>query len=70
MAAKDIAEAAGVKIGEVARAANITVRGLGSMAHANPDRLDMLCKGQLVRELGLTPEQMKAAKILLRGSEK
>lgn len=65
MAAKHVAEAAGVKLGDVSSNANYTLSALHAMAKANPDRLDMLCKGQLVRELGLTPEQMRAASILI-----
>ena len=65
MTGKDYAEASGVKLSDVCSSAKYGRSALDKMAKANPERLKMLCDGQLVRELGLTPEQMRAASVLL-----
>ena len=53
----------------VAASAGYTTRGLSGMHYSNPDRFKLICMGYIATELKLTAEQMRAAKILLKGGK-
>lgn len=66
---KDYAEASQVKLSDVCASARYTRSTLDKMAKANPDRLKLLCDGQLMKDLGVGAEELNAYVKLKRSIE-
>lgn len=69
MTGKDYAEASQVKLSDVCDSAGYSRRALDKMAKSNPERLKLLCDGQLMQDLGVTAEELSAYIKLKRSIE-
>lgn len=64
MTTKSVTDRIGVNLNDVAKNANYTSRALRGMFKSNPGRLELLCKGQLMSDLGVDCQEIKELKVL------